>query len=57
MNSTAIKVTHLTKIYKLYDKPIDSPEESLHPLNKKYHKGFYALNNVIFETKKVSYDC
>ncbi len=52
MSNTAIKVSHLTKVYKLYDKPIDRLKESLHPLKKKYHKDFYALNDVSFEIKK-----
>ena len=52
MPNTAIKVSHLTKVYKLYDKPIDRLKESLHPLKKKYHKDFYALNDVSFEIKK-----
>ena len=50
--SYAIKVTHLTKIYKLYDRPIDRLKESLHPLKKQYHKDFYALNDVSFEIKR-----
>lgn len=50
--NTAIKVQNLTKTYKLYDKPIDRLKESLHLLKKKYHKEFYALNNVSFEIKK-----
>ena len=50
--NTAIKVQNLTKTYKLYDKPIDRLKESLHPLKKKYHKEYYALNNVSFEIKK-----
>jgi len=52
MPNTAIKVTHLTKVYKLYDKPVDRLKESLHPLKKQYHKDFYALNDVSFEIKK-----
>ena len=52
MNNIAIKVSHLTKVYKLYDKPIDRLKESLHPLKKQYHKEFYALNDVSFEIKK-----
>lgn len=52
MPNTAIKVSHLTKVYKLYDKPIDRLKESLHPLKKQYHKDFYALNDVNFEIKK-----
>jgi len=48
MPNTAIKVNHLTKIYK----PIDRIKESLHPLKKQYGKEFYALNDVSFEIKK-----
>jgi lipopolysaccharide transport system ATP-binding protein len=49
--NTAISVKHLTKIYKLYDKPVDRLKEALHPLKKKYHKDFYALSDVSFEIK------
>ena len=52
MSNIAIKVSHLTKIYKLYDKPSDRLKESLHPLKKKYHNEFYALKDVSFEIKK-----
>jgi len=52
MPNTAIRVSHLTKVYKLYDKPIDRLKESLHPLKKQYHKDFYALSDVSFEIKK-----
>lgn len=48
----AIKVENLTKIYKLYDAPVDRLKESLHWRGKKYHKDFYALNDVNFEIKK-----
>ena len=48
----AIRIEHLTKIYKLYDSPQDRLKESLHPLRKKYHHDFYALNDVNFEVKK-----
>lgn len=50
-NNIAIKVMNLSKVYKLYDKPVDRLKESLNPLKKKYHKEFYALNNVSFEIK------
>lgn len=50
--SIAIKVDHLTKVYKLYSNPTDRLKESLHPFKKKYHKLFYALNDVSFEIKK-----
>ena len=48
----AIKVENLTKIYKLYDTPMDRLKESINPFGKKYHKDFYALNDVSFEIKK-----
>jgi ABC-type polysaccharide/polyol phosphate transport system ATPase subunit len=52
MSETAIKVENLSKVYKLYDKPIDRMKESLHPFRKKYHKDFYAIKDVSFEIKK-----
>lgn len=51
-HDNAITVKDVTKIYRLYDKPIDRLKESLHPLHKEYHKKFYALNNISFEVKK-----
>ena len=52
MCDIAIKVDNLTKIYHLYDDPVDRLKESLHPLRKKYHREYYALNDVSFEVKK-----
>lgn len=49
---SAIKVENIVKIYKLYDKSIDRLKEGIHPFGKKYHKDFYALNNISFEVKK-----
>lgn len=48
----AIKVQNLTKVYKLYDTPMDRLKESLHPFRRKYHKDFYALNDVSFDIRK-----
>lgn len=48
----AIKVENLTKIYKLYDAPIDRLKEALNPFKRKYHKDFYALDGLNFEIKK-----
>ncbi len=48
----AITVTDVTKMYKMYDKPIDRLKESLHPGHKEYHKKFYALNHLSFQVKK-----
>ena len=48
----AITVKDVTKVYKIYDKPIDRLKESLHPRHKEYHKKFYALNDISFHVKK-----
>ncbi|MBT0663403.1 ABC transporter ATP-binding protein [Geobacter pelophilus] len=48
----AIKVENLSKVYKLYNLPVDRLKESLHPFRKKYHHDFFALNDVSFEIKK-----
>ncbi|MCI9146692.1 MAG: ABC transporter ATP-binding protein [Hungatella sp.] len=48
----AITVKDVTKIYKMYEKPIDRLKESLHPAHREYHKKFYALNNLSFQVKK-----
>lgn len=52
MNDVAIKAENLSKIYKLYDKPIDRMKESLSLSKKKYSREHYALNNISFEVKK-----
>lgn len=51
-NDIVIKVKNLTKIYKLYDQHTDRFKEALHPFGKKFHKDFYALNDVSFEIRK-----
>ena len=48
----AITVKDVTKVYKMYDKPIDRLKESLHPRHKEYHRKFYALNHISFQVKK-----
>ncbi|RAV13794.1 ABC transporter ATP-binding protein [Paenibacillus contaminans] len=47
-----ISLSNVTKIYKLYDEPIDRLKEALHPFRKKYHREFYAVNNVSFHVNK-----
>lgn len=49
MSDIAIKVDKVSKLYKLYDKPIDRMKESLHLTKKKCSKEHYALNNLEFE--------
>lgn len=47
-----ISVKGLSKVYRLYDKPIDRLKESLNIFHKSYHKEYYALNNLSFEIKR-----
>ena len=43
MGDIAVKVENLSKIYKLYDKPIDRMKEALSLSRKKYSREHYAL--------------
>lgn len=52
MKEIAIKVSSLTKVYKIFNTPVDRIKEAVHPLGKKYSRDFYALNNVSFNIKK-----
>lgn len=47
-----ISVKDLSKVYRLYDKPIDRLKESLNIFHKGYHKEYYALNNLSFDIKR-----
>jgi ABC-type polysaccharide/polyol phosphate transport system ATPase subunit len=50
--NTVIKVEKLTKVYRLYDRPLDRLREAFHPFGRKFHKDFHALHDVSFEVKK-----
>lgn len=52
MDDVVIKVDSISKIYKLYEKPIDRLKESLSITKKKYHREHYALKNVSFQVNK-----
>lgn len=52
MDDTAIKVENLSKVYKLYNKPIDRLRESLGFTKKSLSQEFYALKNVTIEVKR-----
>ena len=52
MNEIAIRVDNVSKLYKLYDKPVDRLKESLGFSKKKLYKEHYALHNVSFDVKK-----
>lgn len=51
MNDITIDVKHVTKAYKLYDKPMDRVRETLIK-NSCYHKDFYAVKDVSFSVKR-----
>ncbi|MDD6655919.1 MAG: ABC transporter ATP-binding protein [Lachnospiraceae bacterium] len=52
MEDIAIKVDHITKVYRLYNKPSDRLRESLSVTHKKYSKDHYALSDISFEVKR-----
>ena len=47
-----IELSHINKIYRLYDKPTDRIRETLHPGRKSYHKAFHALDDVSLKVEK-----
>ena len=51
-NDIAIHVDHLSKLYKLYDKPSDRLKESLGLTRKKCYREHYALTDVSFDIGK-----
>lgn len=53
MDNIVIKVSHVSKSYKLYDKPVDRLKESWSFDKKKsYHRDYFALNDITFDIKK-----
>ena len=51
-NNKALSVNNVTKIYKLYEKPIDRLKEAMSVTHKNYHRDFYALNGISFDVEK-----
>lgn len=52
MSNAAIKVENVSKIYKLYDKPMDRLKESLGLSKKQMYREHYALDDVSFEINR-----
>ncbi len=50
--NVVIEVKDVTKIYRLYDQPIDRLKEAISVTHKNYHRDFYALNNINFKVGK-----
>lgn len=47
-----IEINNLTKIYNLYEKPVDRLKEALSPTKKCYHKSHYALKDISLTINK-----
>lgn len=52
MEDIAIHIENVSKLYKLYDKPMDRLKESLGISKKKKYKEHYALKSLSFDVKK-----
>ncbi|CCL15252.1 ABC transporter related [Clostridioides difficile T22] len=52
MNEIVIKVENISKVYKLYEKPIDRLKETIGLSKKVYHTKHYALENLSFQVEK-----
>lgn len=48
----AIKVQNVSKIYRLYAKPIDRLKEAVNIFHKSYHSSFYAVKDISFQVGK-----
>lgn len=46
MQESVIEIHNLSKIYKLYDNPIDRLKEAFNPFRKQYHNEYYALEDI-----------
>lgn len=52
MSDVAIQVEHVSKLYKLYDKPVDRLKESLGLSREKCYREHYALNDLNFSVNR-----
>jgi len=52
MESVAVSVQNVSKKFRLFNSPKERLLEVLHPFNKKYHREFWALTDIIFEVAK-----
>lgn len=52
MSETAIQVSKVSKLYKLYDKPMDRLKESLGLIKEKRYKEHYALKELSFDVRQ-----
>ena len=48
----AIAVRDVSKVYHIYERPLDRLKQMLWPSHRKFHDEFWALHNIDFEVKK-----
>jgi lipopolysaccharide transport system ATP-binding protein len=51
-NDFVINLTGISKKYKLFNSKQERMKEALHPFKKRYHKEFYALNDIDLQVRK-----
>ena len=51
-DEVAISMREVSKMYRLFASPHERLKEALHPLRKRYHHEFWALNGVSFDVPK-----
>jgi len=51
-SNVVVKLENVSKFYKLYNNPKERLKEALNPFGKKYHKEFYALQDINLELKR-----
>ncbi|MDY5577486.1 MAG: ABC transporter ATP-binding protein [Lachnospiraceae bacterium] len=52
MSESVITVNHISKVYKLYDKPMNRLKEAMSITKKSYHSDHFALDDISFDVKK-----
>lgn len=48
----AISLDHVSKVYYLYNRPVDRLFEAFHPFRKQYHHQFTALEDISFDVQR-----
>lgn len=48
----AIVIQGLSKVYKIFERPVDRLKESLHPFHRRYSRDFHALQDISFDVRK-----
>lgn len=51
-SNSVISVSHISKLYKLYNKPVDRLKESLFITKKSFHSDHFALSDINFSVNK-----